>query len=801
MQTELTPSRFPLSFRTKLFIGFLLISVVPLLMIALVSSETIKNEYRTIIQNSFEDKVAVGKQLLLYFIENNKMWVNSLAIQDVPRNEILSSTDDPDQTNNTTYSFLVSIKRSNSYVERAYLLDQNGTVVVSTSTNDVGSSFSTHSEYTESLVTEQPYFGTVVVRNDEQVIPLSAPIQQTKGGVVGGVLVIELNSRILNALLDGTLFSSSSIKTSFLANNDTYVVDQNGTLLTLLDNPNTSEIISQLPVQSCIKSSESVSGTWENYVGVPVFGISECVLESDFVWALVIEQPISEAFASADGLRQVIFFVTVVVMLVSLLTAYLLSRSLTSPLRALTQSANEFRKGRFDAKLPIPSDKEFANLTNSFNSMATELSTVFEDLKRRDLKLTKLNKEVQQEKDKILGTNKKLERQNVQIGQSAKLLVQKDFELQQANLDLLEEKDHISTERNKLEVIISGISDAVIAVDTQRKVLLFNRVAEEMTGYLAEDVLNKPLEELIAIFEGGRQIDAGEYCPIRLDNYEGEIYRKNNVKLSVNNKDRFVNLIAGKIKEGSQSQLGCILTFHDVTKEQELEEMKLDFVSMAAHELRTPLTAIKGYLSILSEEKNDLQKEEYDLFSSRCLSAVQQLEALVENILNISKIEKGTLKMNLYRLDWIDLVGDVVTQVRHQANAKSQKIVFRRPKDSVVMVSVDKIRITEVLSNLMSNAVNYTPDKGKIVVSLEIDKEKHQLITHIKDTGIGIAPEAQKELFTKFFRVQGHLAEGSKGTGLGLYLSKSIVEMHYGSIWVESELGKGSTFSFSIPLK
>ncbi len=173
--------------------------------------------------------------------------------------------------------------------------------------------------------------------------------------------------------------------------------------------------------------------------------------------------------------------------------------------------------------------------------------------------------------------------------------------------------------------------------------------------------------------------------------------------------------------------------------------------------------------------------------------------ALVENLVSISRIERGTLTVKEDNIKWIENVRSIVLEMMVQAKDKNINLHFDEADGVEIELNADKFRINEVLSNLLSNAINYTDPGGEVAVWIE--KNDTEIVTHIKDTGEGIPQDAISHLFTKFFRVSGKLEQGSKGTGLGLYIAKSIIEMHQGKIWVESEFGKGSTFSFSLPLK
>jgi two-component system, OmpR family, phosphate regulon sensor histidine kinase PhoR len=162
-------------------------------------------------------------------------------------------------------------------------------------------------------------------------------------------------------------------------------------------------------------------------------------------------------------------------------------------------------------------------------------------------------------------------------------------------------------------------------------------------------------------------------------------------------------------------------------------------------------------------------------------------------------MEKGAFTINKKQTDLVTLVKEHVIDIQNRAKEKSIALQFIEPRFKLPDMYIDPLSISEVVINLVSNAVTYTPPSGKVTVTLE--KHEQDVIIHVQDTGEGIPQSAIPHLFTKFFRVSGTLEQGSKGNGLGLYISKAIVEMHHGKIWVKSELGKGSTFSFSLPIK
>jgi signal transduction histidine kinase len=234
-----------------------------------------------------------------------------------------------------------------------------------------------------------------------------------------------------------------------------------------------------------------------------------------------------------------------------------------------------------------------------------------------------------------------------------------------------------------------------------------------------------------------------------------------------------------------------------VTQERELDRMKSEFVSQVSHELRTPLTAIKGFTEMLLDRDAGEINEEQEEFLKVITSNVDRLVLLINDLLDMSRIESGRLQLKLEAIDLEEIVQSVATTMRPLVNGKQQTLVVHIEPDLPRALG-DHDRILQVVTNLVSNAHKYTPADG--FISVAVGRVGEELGVAVQDTGIGIGPEDLARLFTRFFRVDSSLTREIGGTGLGLSITKSIVELHGGSISVASEPGKGSTFSFVLPI-
>lgn len=355
----------------------------------------------------------------------------------------------------------------------------------------------------------------------------------------------------------------------------------------------------------------------------------------------------------------------------------------------------------------------------------------------------------------------------------------------------LEKEQQVAiSEKNTLNTILSSMVDGVIALDFNKNIVLVNKSAEELTGYSQTEIIGKPIDQAVHVFSDQEEILCKTYCS---ENYNGvatvigKMGRKTKIHLGA-------ITVSGNI----QTNLSCLLVMHDLSKEAELEQAKFDFVSMASHELRTPLTNIIGYLSVfLNENKDKIAKEEIDLLAKAFISS-RQLLTLIQNLLNVNKIERDQMSVSIEPLDYTPILSKTVEDLKGQASQKNIVLNLSLPIEPLPKVLADPIRLTEVVTNLLANAINYTNSGGKVGVTITVSP--NEITTTITDTGVGIPKEAIPHLFNKFFRVSNVLQQANKGTGLGLYIAKSIVEKLHGKIWVESEAGKGSKFYFTLPI-
>lgn len=347
----------------------------------------------------------------------------------------------------------------------------------------------------------------------------------------------------------------------------------------------------------------------------------------------------------------------------------------------------------------------------------------------------------------------------------------------------------IESQRNQLSIVLNSTNDTILAVDNQGVITTANQAAAELTRKDLHDLLGHSMNEIFQL--------TSDLQPFTLNfNTPGTNTYANIEFKDVTGATHFLKLIVARLQATQEHQGQTIITIRDETKSRELENMKLDFVSMAAHELRTPLAAIRGYIELITYKLKDIPPEISNYLQQSLKSAVE-LGGLINNLLDVSRIERGTLTLNMTETDLAVSAAKAVHDVEFQAKDKQIKLHYLGP-DTGYMVAADEVALREVITNLLTNAVKYTGKGGSVDAKLEQAGDSYRLT--VTDTGVGIPKSALPHLFTKFFRVHGGLDSGSTGTGLGLFIAKSIIERHEGTISAQSEEGKGSVFSFTIPV-
>jgi GAF domain-containing protein/CheY-like chemotaxis protein len=349
-------------------------------------------------------------------------------------------------------------------------------------------------------------------------------------------------------------------------------------------------------------------------------------------------------------------------------------------------------------------------------------------------------------------------------------------------------------EAAKSQAILEGVADGVMVSDDEGQVILFNAAAEHVLEIPREQVLGRSTREMLGLYgsEGRSWLAAiDDWAANPSGHAPGDFTAE---ELTVG--DRIVSVHVSPVIMGTE-YLGTVSVFRDVTAEVEADRAKSEFVSTVSHELRTPMTSIKGYADLLLMGAVGELADQQEHFVTIIRNNADRLTALVNDLLDISRIETGRVELNLRAVSMSEVVKSVMTTLEARAQERDLELRMDVPED-LPAVWGDSDRIMQVLTNLVGNAIQYTPPGGSITTSARI--KQRMLEVSVADTGIGISQENLEKIFDRFFRADDPFVQETSGTGLGLAITTSLVHMHGGDIWVDSEVGEGSTFSFTLPL-
>jgi PAS domain S-box-containing protein len=353
-------------------------------------------------------------------------------------------------------------------------------------------------------------------------------------------------------------------------------------------------------------------------------------------------------------------------------------------------------------------------------------------------------------------------------------------------------------EASRSRAILEAVADGVVVTDDQGRITLYNHSAERILGMKSGETLGQNLDIFSSIFQRSGSLWLGTIHAWMKDatTYQDETFS-----------DRF-ELDNGSVIAVSLAPvlwrtqfLGTVSIFRDITHEVQIDRLKSEFVANVSHELRTPMTSIKGYVEIMLMGATGELSEQQNHFLSIVKMNTERLSVLVNDLLDVSRMEMGRVVLNMQALNLREVVDDVVLDVKRRSQEENKPlrfVVVGEPDLPAVTGDVERVR--QIVSSLIINGYNYTPAGGLVEVSLQMVNDEVQV--DVRDTGIGIHPDDQHRIFERFYRGDDPLVLASAGTGLGLAIARGLVGMHNGRIWFASSgvRGEGSTFSFTLPI-
>ncbi len=348
----------------------------------------------------------------------------------------------------------------------------------------------------------------------------------------------------------------------------------------------------------------------------------------------------------------------------------------------------------------------------------------------------------------------------------------------------------ISTEKSKIRTIINSMGDGVLVCDQDGIVVLTNPAANRMLELSEDDLLGKSLSkanlppELTATIRESLTMRESAYTSISQELSLGTC------------KEVYLRAHTAPVRTDIGEMMGAVTVFQDISHLKELDKMKSDFIAMVAHELRAPIAAVEQQLNVILSKMAGEVSENQERLLSRAKERTQGLLTLIKDLLDLSKIEAGMMVQYKEPLALQEVIQKVVDLMKGEAESKGIDLQFSYMPQTP-LICADRSSMEGIFTNLVSNAVKYTSTKGRIRITL--GEEHGQVRATVQDTGIGIKKEDLPRIFDKFYRVKSAETQQIIGTGLGLSIVKSIVDAHLGSVSVESEAGKGTTFTLSFP--
>ena len=347
-------------------------------------------------------------------------------------------------------------------------------------------------------------------------------------------------------------------------------------------------------------------------------------------------------------------------------------------------------------------------------------------------------------------------------------------------------QENLEQESKRLNSILSYMTDGVLATNRRGKITMINDMAKKQLGVQKEEVLNKSILELLKIEDEYDLRDLITQIPeLMIDSQDA-----NGEYLSLRVRFALVRRESGFIS-------GLVAVLHDTTEQEKEERERRLFVSNVSHELRTPLTSVKSYLEALDE--GALSEPVAPDFIKVSLDETNRMMRMVTDLLHLSRIDNATSHLDVELINFTAFITFILNrfdQIRGQDEEKKYELVRDYPITSV-WIEIDTDKMTQVIDNILNNAIKYSPDGGKIIVTMKTTDD--QMILSISDQGLGIPKQDLPRIFDRFYRVDRARSRAQGGTGLGLSIAKEIIKQHNGFIWAKSEYGKGSTFTIVLP--
>lgn len=355
----------------------------------------------------------------------------------------------------------------------------------------------------------------------------------------------------------------------------------------------------------------------------------------------------------------------------------------------------------------------------------------------------------------------------------------------------------VNTRRERWEAVFQHTDEGIVIFDRKGKIVGFNPAAAKLTHYTVAEATGQPFTKIIhsVSLEG---LDLSNLSPIKKVLDSSQTITKQEQLLETRSGELvWTEISYSPIFDSSGKPTSGIAIVRSTQRDREIEDIKSDFISIVSHELRTPLSAVKGFLSmVLQKDFGDLNDKQFH-FLNRVYQSNQRMIELVEDLLDVSYIESGKINLVVNPIPLEGVISEIVAELASKGFERQIMLRVNR-RQRLPLVLVDETRLRQILINLVDNAIKYSLPKSEVLIDFRVQKD--ELVTSITDQGVGIPSGQLERIFNKFGRIYNPMSVQAGGTGLGLYIVKNLVESHGGRIWVSSREGRGSKFSFSLPI-
>lgn len=366
-------------------------------------------------------------------------------------------------------------------------------------------------------------------------------------------------------------------------------------------------------------------------------------------------------------------------------------------------------------------------------------------------------------------------------------------ESQEKTLEIAQKQKEISAHQKTISLIFDNSADGILILDNDQIITDFSPGLEKITGYSKNEAIGKNAQELLK-FSGDNSNSLLPDAMFISRSLHKKPYIRNTL-MTKQGREIDVEASYTLISDPGKNNISGMAIIRDITYENELVRRDKEFIAITSHQLNTPLSIIQGYVSLIKEGKAGKVTETQMNYINEIVSALKKMIDLTNNLLSISRIEQNKIKLEKSDVNVAEIIKKIMDTFGSFAKKKNIDLICMQPKKDL-LVYADQEKLIQALSNITSNAIKYT-QKGK--VELSVNREAGNIVFQIKDSGIGIAPEEIERIGEKFYRTQQAIDADHQGTGLGVFIAKTIIEKHGGTLAIRSVLNKGTTFVVSLP--